>query len=117
MNNAFGTALRDHRRSVGLTQRDLAKKSGLNFSYISKIENSRLPPPAADTIVAICKILKISPEKLLALAGKTPSDVQETISNSTAAQQFLREAQVLGLTDDDWVRMRQSLRILKGQRG
>lgn len=117
MDNVFGTALRNYRRSAGLTQRELAQKSGLDFSYISKIENGRLSPPAADTIVSMCKILKISPEKLLALTGKIPSDVQETIGGSSAAQEFLREAQVLGLNDDDWVRLRQSLRILKGRRG
>jgi HTH-type transcriptional regulator, competence development regulator len=116
MDNAFGAALRIYRRSAGLTQRELAQKSRLDFSYISKIENGRLPPPAADTVVSMCHILKIPPERLLALTGKIPSDVQESISGSSAAQEFLREAQVLGLTDEDWVRLRQSLRIKKGRR-
>jgi len=116
MENRFGKALRDNRRSAQLSQRELAEKSGLDFSYISKLENGRLPPPAADTVVSLCKILKIAPETLLALTGKIPSDVQETISNSSAAQEFLREAQVLGLTDDDWVKMKRSLQNLKGRR-
>ncbi len=56
-------------------ERELAVRTGLDFSYISKVENSRLPPPAADTIVSICNVLGVSPEELLALTGKTPNVV------------------------------------------
>src|SRR5579862_1169231 len=91
LDQRFGPALRDHRRAAGLSQRELAARTGLDFSYISKVENGRLPPPAADTIVAICQVLDIPPEDLLALTRKIPSAVQQTVSSSKAAQQFLRE--------------------------
>ncbi len=109
----FGTALRNLRRAAGISQRDLADRIGLDFSYISKVENDRLPPPAADTIVAICQVLGVHAEELLALTGKIPSDVQKTVSGSKAAQSFLREAQQLDLTDDEWEAMMHSLRRLR----
>jgi HTH-type transcriptional regulator, competence development regulator len=113
MDQAFGPALRDRRRSAGLSQRELAARTGLDFSYISKVENGRLPPPAADTIVALSRVLAISPEDLLALTGKIPSDVRQTVSSSRAAQQFLREAQQMALTDQEWAQMIEALRRLR----
>lgn len=114
MDNLFGTALRSLRRAAGLTQRELADGSGLDFSYISKIENGRLSPPAADTIMVLCRVLKVQPEDLLALTGKIPSDVQANVSTSPSAQRFLREAQVMKLSDDEWSHLARSLRRLRG---
>lgn len=113
MANEFGVALRDYRRNAGISQRELAARIGLDFSYISKIENGRIPAPAADTIVTICQALQIPPEELLALTGKIPTEVQQSISTSKAAQQFLREVQRMDLTDDEWGRVRYSLRNLR----
>jgi HTH-type transcriptional regulator, competence development regulator len=110
----FGEALRELRRKHGITQRDLANKTGLDFSYISKLENGRNPPPAADTIVKICKVLEEPPEQLLALTAKLPSDIQQTISGSHAAQLFLREAQRQNLTEEDWRLLSDQVKQLKG---
>ena len=57
MAKTFGHNLRELRRSKDVSQRELAEKVGVDFSYISKLENDRLPPPAADTIVKIAKSL------------------------------------------------------------
>lgn len=113
LGQGFGPALRDHRRTAGLSQRELAARTGLDFSYISKVENGRLPPPAADTIVAICQVLDTPPEDLLALTRKLPSAVQQTVSSSPAAQQFLREAQQMALTDQEWATLLRALRRLR----
>ena len=110
----FGQKLRELRRMANVTQRQLADQVGVDFSYISKLENDRIPPPAADTIVAICQILNIDPNELLALTGKLPSDVQETIGKSEAAQRFLREARELTLSEQEWDSMLKSLRHLRG---
>ncbi len=113
MHEEFGSALRDRRRVAGLSQRELAARTGLDFSYISKVENGRTPPPAADTIVAICRALDSAPEALLALTRKIPSAVHQTVSSSPAAQQFLRKAQEMALTDQEWARLLQALRRMR----
>lgn len=115
MARSFGGALRERRRAAGLSQRELAKRAGLDFSYISKIENDRSPPPAADTVVQLCRILGTPPEELLALTGKIPSEVQETVSTSAAAQEFLQEAQRMRLSEAEWRRMATALRGLREQ--
>ena len=75
MNCDFGSVLRERRRAARLSQRELARQIGVDFSYISKIENGRLPPPAADTIVDICRVLETEPEELLALVTDDPLDI------------------------------------------
>jgi len=80
MKLTFGQTLRQLRQRVDVTQRDLANRIGMDFSYISKLENDRMPPPSADTIVAICRELNESPEQLLALVGKIPTDVEEAVA-------------------------------------
>lgn len=112
METTFGAMLRDLRRRTGLSQRELAQRANLDFSYISKVENGRLPPPAADTIVLLCSILGVSADDLLAATHKLPSDVEGKISASATAQAFLREAQ--NLTDDQWQQLTRMLRQLKG---
>jgi len=105
MKQTFGRALRELRRAKGITQRGLAEKVGVDFSYISKIENDRLPPPAADTIVKICDALEVSPDLLLALSGKIPSGLRDTIGSSLAAMRFIRSAQSMDLTEDEWAEL------------
>ena len=112
----FGSELRERRRSAGLSQRELAKQAHLNFSYISKIENDRIPPPAADTIVQLCRILATPPEKMLALVGKLPEQVQQTVSMSVAAQEFLETAHTMELSEREWHKMVRLLRELRGPR-
>jgi transcriptional regulator with XRE-family HTH domain len=113
MDITFGAMLRALRLQAGLSQRELAQRAHLDFSYISKMENGRLPPPAADTIVLLCSIFGVPADDMLAATHKLPTDVEEKISASATAQAFLREAQ--SLTEDQWQQLTQTLRQLKGE--
>ncbi len=115
MSATFGESLREARRAAGVSQRELAERLGLDFSYVSKIENGRVPPPAADTVLAMCQVIGIAPEGLLARIGKLPSQVQQTVSSSPEAQKFLSEAQRLGITDQEWERLTLDLHQLRGE--
>ena len=113
MKQTFGQALRELRRSREISQRDLAETVGVDFSYISKIENDRLPPPAADTIVKICDALEVPPDGLFALSGKIPSELRDTIGSSPAAMQFIRSAKSIGLTEEEWKELARQLKRLR----
>ena len=113
MAKTFGQSLRELRRSKDVSQRDLAEKVGVDFSYISKLENDRLPPPAADTIVKLCKELGVPADELLASTGKMPTDVKARLSTSTAALEFVREAHEMNLTENEWKTLRKRLRRLR----
>jgi transcriptional regulator with XRE-family HTH domain len=110
---SFGQKLRALRRFAGLTQRELAERVNVNFSYISKLENDRLPPPAADTTLRICDALGVAPYELLAASGKMPSEIQESIGSSPEAIQFLRSAQAMELSEAEWRRLNEQLKRLR----
>lgn len=109
----FGEALKTLRREANISQRAMANGVGVDFSYISKVENGHLPPPAADTVVKICEVLGVPPERLLSLAGKLPTDVQEAMGGSPAAQQFMRSAQQMGITETEWLHLGEEMRRLR----
>jgi transcriptional regulator with XRE-family HTH domain len=112
MGNArtFGELLRERRRQAGITQRQLAERAGVDFSYISKLENDRLGPPSADTVVKLSQILGTPAEELLTLVGKLPSDVQDQLGASAGAQEFLRTVQQLALSDEEWRQLATTVR-------
>ena len=108
----FGIILRNKRRESGLSQRRLAEKVNVDFSYISKLENGRTPPPSAGTIIKISEALNCAPEDLLAAAKKMPTDIGDAIAAKPSAQRFLQEAFQLNLSPDEWERMIGDLRRL-----
>ena len=68
----FGERLRQARKERGLTLRELAKEARVNFTYLSKIENERVPyTPAAETIRDLARILKVDSLEFLNLAERT----------------------------------------------
>lgn len=46
----FGEQLREWRKLAGLSQQALADACGVDFTYISKVENGNSKPPATETL-------------------------------------------------------------------
>lgn len=113
MEQTFGMKLQALRRSKGVTQRDLAERVGVDFSYISKVENDRLPPPAAETIEKICKELGVATDELMGLTDKLPTDLRQLLVESRGARDFMREAQQMCLSDNEWQKMATRLKKLR----
>jgi transcriptional regulator with XRE-family HTH domain len=113
MSQTFGEVLRTIRRSKEISQRELANKVSVDFSYISKLENDRIAPPAADTIVKICEALEVQPEFLLSLTGKLPSEIKELIGSNPKALEFLRKAHAMNLAEEEWDELNEKLKSLR----
>lgn len=77
----FGSRIRQLRREKGLTQRDLASKIGLDFTYLSKIETGALPPPSEAAIARIAGALGSENDYLLAVARKIPTDLPRILQD------------------------------------
>jgi transcriptional regulator with XRE-family HTH domain len=74
-NETFGSRIRRRRREKGLSQRQLAAQVGIDFTYLSKLENNQSgQSPGEDLIGRLAQKLEEDPEDLLALAGKVPVD-------------------------------------------
>ena len=97
----FGAKLRDLRKAAGLTQRELAEKAGLDFTYLSKIETGKLQyMPASDSIRKLAELLGANPLELLSLADKLPPELNQ-ISDVPAARRFMERAQRVA-SPQDW---------------
>lgn len=57
--------LAEFRLKRKLTQRDLAKKSGVSYNTIIKIERGAIPNPKIETVVKLAKALKTSIDSLI----------------------------------------------------
>jgi HTH-type transcriptional regulator, competence development regulator len=86
----FGQLLRDLRRTGRLTQRDVAAKVGIDFTYLSKLENDRDAPPGEDTIRRLAAVLGSDPERLLAAAGKVPPELKQRATRDPRFAMLLR---------------------------
>ena len=76
----FGPYLRELRKAAGLTQRQLADKAKVDFTYLSKLENEILPPPSEEKIVVLARVLGHNSDDLLELARKVPNNLQERVA-------------------------------------
>ena len=94
----FPDRLRELRRAARLSQRALAERVGVDFTYLSKIENGRVEPPSEGVLLRIAKELagKLGKDEtgladeLITLAGKIPSDLAETLSRNPEVVRLLR---------------------------
>lgn len=79
----FGKTLERIRRSKSATQREIATKIGMDFSYFSRLENDRFDSkPTRETIDKIAKALTCTEDErseLLAAAGR----IDEELENAT----------------------------------
>jgi transcriptional regulator with XRE-family HTH domain len=92
MTVTFGQRIRELRKSRGLTQRALAETAGVDFTYLSKIENDRLEhTPSIRTIQELAQALEVDELELMELANKVPPAFQG-IAGSPEAMRFFRRA-------------------------
>lgn len=77
-----GQRIREIRKERNLTQRQLAEKVGINFTYLSRVENDRLDAdqtPREETLQKIARALEADPDELLLLARRIPGSFRERI--------------------------------------
>ncbi len=102
MQTGFGTKLRELRQAKGLTLRALAEAAGVDFTYLSKIENDRVEHlPSADTIRDLAQALEVDAMKLLQLANKVPPELAKLAGNEKARRFFQRAQEIASPKDWD----------------
>jgi PAS domain S-box-containing protein len=78
----FGQRLRELRKAKGITQRELAQKTGISFAYVSKLETGVKTPPRQKIILALAKVLganNADTDELFGLAKKMPPDLLKRV--------------------------------------
>ena len=116
MSAKFGNRLRKLRHHRGLTLRELAEVSGVDFTYLSKIENGKPGYlPGADTIRAMATALGADALELLQLAKKVPPELRQLVGNSQARRFFERAQEIA--SPDDWEALLKVLERRQKNRG
>ncbi len=78
----FGETIREMRQDCKLSQRELAEKVGVTFTYISKIENHKLDfgqHPSEEMICKLAEALGADENAMLVLAEKIPPQVRQRV--------------------------------------
>lgn len=108
----FGQTIRQLRKEKRLTQKEVAKKVDIDVTYLSKIENGKLDPPAHDKIKKLAEILEVDSDFLITEADKVPEDIVDMIpKTSTKIPKLLREGK--NLSDEDWDKVHEYIKDLK----
>jgi len=107
----FGLRLRYLRKQAGFSQRQIASQVGIDFTYLSKIENGVMPPPSEEVILKLSDVLNCDSDELLTLAGKIPSDIAHILKNKKILQslRLSKNNKVLN-TDEDFSQKLRELR-------
>ncbi len=96
----FGKRIRQLRLEHDLSQRDLAARVQIDFTYLSKIENNRAAPPSDAVIRRLAAELKADPEELLALAAKvSQGELRDVVAEDSRIGVLFRKLQSGNLTE------------------
>jgi HTH-type transcriptional regulator, competence development regulator len=90
----FAKKLRELRRAKNQSQRVLAAKVGVDFTYLSKIENEKLDfaqYPSEKLIVKLAEALGTDADELLILAEKVPPVIKRRVMERPDAFRTLAE--------------------------
>ena len=88
----FGQKLKKLRKDAGVAQRTLAEQVGVNFTYLSKIENGIMAPPSEGTLARIAKAVDCDACDLIIAARKIPKDFAKMVFDSASAADFVKTA-------------------------
>ncbi len=84
--------LREVRQASGQSIKTAGPELGVNYSYLSKIENGKVVP-SADLLKRMAALYQADADELFAAAGRLPLDVEKILSTHRGeAVRILREA-------------------------
>lgn len=106
-----GAFIREQRRLVRLSQRQLAKATGLSDTYLSQLERG-LHEPSVRAMRAIAKGLNVSAEQLISLTGAFEAE-PDIDGDTTADRPAAAEATTQGGTEEA---IRSDVRLTEAQR-
>jgi transcriptional regulator with XRE-family HTH domain len=87
---SFGEVLKGIRNDRGITQRELAKLVGVDFTYISKIEHDS-QVLSEDKLLAIEVALGVKKYSFVLLSGRIPTDFKTVILLDAGLQDYINQ--------------------------
>ncbi|MFC1958256.1 helix-turn-helix domain-containing protein [Chloroflexota bacterium] len=93
----FCIKLKALRKRAGLSQRQLAIRAGIDFTYLNKLESGAKPPPSEKVIIRLSKAIGVDTHELITSAGKVPSDIIKTLQDLDNLE-YIRSGKVKKIT-------------------
>jgi len=90
MDKQFGSYLRELRKRRDLSLRQLAEDARIDFTYLSKVETNKIPPPSEDAIGRLAAALGADADELLSLAKKVDRSLHQFLVTERDAPKLLR---------------------------
>ncbi|MEM7595503.1 MAG: helix-turn-helix transcriptional regulator [Cyanobacteria bacterium P01_A01_bin.83] len=85
--------LKNTREALGLSQNELARRTGYSLQNIQKIEQGRAASITFDALERFCKVLECQPGDLLEWQPDNIDDKKQEFSNHQKVGDTLRESQ------------------------
>jgi len=88
----FGKAIRERRKALGLTQRQLAARvrfedgHPLSEPYLNDIEHDLRRPPRDHIVAQLARALEVDPVVLFFFAGRLPREISEQETSHAAIE-------------------------------
>lgn len=86
MTTTIGTFIRTERKKAKMTLKELSRKAGISYPYLSTIETGKRTNPSVEVLIEIGNVLNIQRDDILAVAGHPAT---KTISTSFVAGRLL----------------------------
>lgn len=113
--NSIGTTLKEARKNLSFTLRQVEEMTGISNAYLSQLENDKIKSPSVNILSKLSSIYRVSLKQLLISANvieKEKDDKEE--ENLNFAQRVAFRAE--GLTDDERKEVLRYLEYIKTHR-
>ncbi len=100
----LGKRIKELRRVANLSLRELGKRVGTDFTYLSKIENDKYDsrPPSEDLLAKLARVLGTDENELLILAERIPDDAKDTLLRNKEVLSFFRSIKGKEISPETW---------------
>lgn len=108
----FAKTIQNKRKEKEYTLEELAGKLGVGKSYLSKLENDRVPAPSKDLIKKIAEVLFLDHEQLSILAGRITESMVQSLDLKQV--ELFRAMKDKKISDADYNKIRKIIDDNKG---
>lgn len=118
----FKEHLKKKRVEAKLTQKELARISGVSYSYVTKLESGELRNPTFEVLAALSEVLKAPLGAIYDFGEATEAEAtKNALAEDTAKGVEQKKAEFVAgfdkLTDDDRHLLIEIAKVLKDRRG
>lgn len=110
----LGNTLKEARKNIGFTLREVEDSSGISNAYLSQLENDKIKNPSANILYKLSSLYKIPLNTLLSSAGIIESEPEEKAENSSFIQKVAFSAE--RMTEEEKIDVLKYLEFLRIRR-